>query len=216
MDANQRLQRIMNFVSARRAETEENLPSSASHFHFEYRWKHTLRVVQYGKQIAEAEGADMDVVMAACLLHDISKFDVKEYGVDHGRVSAAIARPFLETLDYTPEQVNNICFSIAVHVDDQAGFEHPVTLESKIVSDADNVDRFGAYRLLLQFRNYAEEYEELVERAEKRLSTLKGYLTQHIMGTPTGERLFNRQVKLQVEFLERLVADSKLTIEPKV
>ena len=183
-------------------------------FDFDYRWKHTLRVVQYGKQMAEIEAADVEIVMAACLLHDISKFDSEEHGVEHGRVSARIARPFLETLGYTPEQVNNICFSIAVHVDDKADFDHPSTLESKIVSDADNVDRFGAYRLLLQFKDHAENYEALIEKAEKRLLTLKKYLAESMMGTASGNELFNRQLELQISLLEHLVADSKLTIEP--
>jgi len=172
-------------------------------------------VAQYGKQIAEAESADVEVVMAACLLHDISKFDDEEYGVDHGRVSARIARPFLETLGYSTAQVNNICFSIAAHVDDKADFEHPVTLESKAVNDADNIDRFGAYRLLLQFKDHAERYDVLIDRAKNRLQTLRKYREENIMGTITGNKLFNRQLDLQINFLEHLVDDSRLTIEAK-
>jgi uncharacterized protein len=182
-------------------------------FDYDYRWKHTLRVVQYGRRIAEAENADVEIVMAACMLHDVSKFDNVEYGVEHGRVSARIARPFLETLGYTPEQVDHICFAVAVHVDDKADFEHPVTLETKIVNDADNVDRFGAYRILMQYRELVEEYDQLIAKAEKRIQTLKRYLVEE-MGTPTGERLFKQQLNLQITFLERLVEDSKLTVEP--
>jgi uncharacterized protein len=214
-EAIERLRKIFDFVMAHRAETEAKGYEKYTAFDYDYRWKHTLRVAQYGRQIAEAENADVEVVMAACLLHDISKFDNQEYGAEHGRVSAKMSRPFLETLGYTPEQVNNICFSIAVHVDDKADFEHPITLESKALSDADNADRFGAYRLLLQFKDHAENYETLIDKAEKRLLTLKKYRSQNIMGTPTGERLFNRQLDLQILFLERMVEDGKLTIEPQ-
>ena len=206
----ERLGRIAEHVLARRKATEA---SGYTDPDFDYRWKHTLRVTQYGARIAEKEGADVEVVMAGCLLHDISKFDREDYGVEHGRVSAHIARPFLETLDYTPEQINNICFSIAVHVDDKADFEHPVTLESKIVSDADNVDRFGAYRLLIQFNDVTFKYGALIEKAENRLLTLRKYREGNIMGTRSGEELFNRQLDLQIHFLERLVEDSKLTVE---
>ena len=212
-EATERLQKIAEFVLARRAKTEAGNHKEHTAFDYDYRWRHTLRVVQYGKQIAEAEGANIELTMAACLLHDISKFDDVEYGKEHGRVSARIARPFLVTLGYTPEHVNNICFSIAAHVDDKAGFEYPITIESKIVSDADNVDRFGAYRLLLQFKDHTEKYETLVEKAKNRLLTLKKYRSENIMGTPTGERLFNRQLDLQISFLEHLVEDSKLTVE---
>lgn len=216
MDKNKRLRRISEFILKRRAATEAKRSLNYSAFDYEYRWKHTLRVVQYGKQIAKAEGADVEVVMAACLLHDISKFDDEEYGVDHGRVSARIARPFLETLGYSAEQLNNICFSIAVHVDDKADFKHPVTLESKIVSDADNIDRFGAYRVLLQHKDLAEDYDALIKKAEKRLPILRKYREKNDMGTPTGNKLFKRQLDLQIDFLERLVEDSKLTVEAKI
>ena len=216
MEANVRLRKITDFILERRVATEAKGLKHYAPLDFEYRWKHTLRVVQYGKKIAEAEGADVEVVMAACLLHDVSKFDDQEYGVEHGRVSARIARPFLETLGYSTEQVNNICFSIAVHVDDKADFEHPITLESKAVNDADNIDRFGAYRLLIQFKDHIEKYDGLIDKAETRLLTLRKYREESISGTNTGETLFNRQLDLQINFLERLVEDSKLTIEAKI
>jgi len=216
MDSNERLRKITEFILERRAATEAKGSSKFSAFDYEYRWKHTLRVVQYGKKIAESEGADVEVVMAACLLHDVSKFDDVEFGVEHGRASAKIARPFLETLDYSTEQLNNICFSIAVHVDDKADFEHPVTLESKIVSDADNIDRFGAYRLLMQFKDQVKTYDVLIEKAQKRLLTLRKYRENNDTGTPFGNKLFNQQLDLQINFLEHLVEDSKLTLEAKL
>lgn len=216
MDTNERLHRISEFILARRAATEAKGAANFSAFDYEYRWKHTLRVVQYGRQIAEEEGADVEVVMAACLLHDISKFDDEEYGVEHGRVSARIARPFLETLGYSEERLNNICFSIAVHVDDKADFEHPITIESKIVSDADNIDRFGAYRLLLQNKDVAENYDALIEKAKGRLVTLRKYRQANSMGTAASNKLFNRQLDIQINFFEHLVEDSKLTVEAKI
>ena len=216
MDTNERLHRISEFILARRAATEAKGAANFSAFDYEYRWKHTLRVVQYGRQIAEEEGADVEVVMAACLLHDISKFDDEEYGVEHGRVSARIARPFLETLGYSEERLNNICFSIAVHVDDKADFEHPITIESKIVSDADNIDRFGAYRLLLQNKDVAENYDALIEKAKGRLVTLRKYRKANSMGTAASNTLFNRQLDIQINFFEHLVEDSKLTVEAKI
>lgn len=216
MDTNERLHRISEFILARRAATEAKGAANFSAFDYEYRWKHTLRVVQYGRQIAEEEGADVEVVMAACLLHDISKFDDEEYGVEHGRVSARIARPFLETLGYSEERLNNICFSIAVHVDDKADFEHPITIESKIVSDADNIDRFGAYRLLLQNKDVAENYDALIEKAKGRLVTLQKYRKANSMGTAASNTLFNRQLDIQINFFEHLVEDSKLTVEAKI
>ena len=41
----------------------------------DYRWKHTLRVAQFGKVIAENEDAEVELVIASCILHDIAWFD---------------------------------------------------------------------------------------------------------------------------------------------
>ena len=113
-----------------------------------YRWEHTLRVAQYGKLLAEAEDAQVEIVVAACLLHDIAHFEAEDNYRDHGRRGAALARPILTRVGYTPEQIESICFAIAAHVDGDAGFDHPDTLEANCASDADNIDRFGAYRIL--------------------------------------------------------------------
>jgi uncharacterized protein len=212
--ANARLQKIIEFVLANYKDTEAGgLVTPAS---LDYRWKQTLRVTQYGRLLAEEEKADLELVLAACLLHDVAKFSPGDHGLEHGRNGARIARPLLETLGYSQEQIDNICFSIAVHVDDKADFDHPITLESKIVSDADNIDRFGAYRILMRFHEDVDDYEKLICSAEQRLLTLKKYREQNIMGTPAGKRLFNQQLDLQILFLERLVADSRLTILPEL
>ncbi len=59
----------------------------------------------------------MELVVAACLLHDVASFDVLPDDNDHGRVSAEIARPLLNEVGYAPEQVENICISVAEHAD---------------------------------------------------------------------------------------------------
>lgn len=212
--ANARLQKIIDFVLAQRKQTEAS--GALSPESLDYRWKHTLRVTQYGKMIATEEKADSEIVLAACILHDLAKFVPSDHGVEHGRIGARLARPFLQTLDYSPEQIDNICFSIAVHVDDKADFAHPETIESKIVSDADNIDRFGAYRVLMRFHEDLDAYEKLIASAEQRLLTLKKYRERNIMGTPSGNRLFNQQLDMQIAFLEQLVSDSRLTVLPEL
>ena len=115
----------------------------------DYRWQHTLRVVNIGKQIAESEGANLEHVLAGCLLHDLAHFDDDDNYINHGRLAAHICRPFLENIGYSEEDINAICYAVAVHVDGESDFEHPQTVEAEIVSDADNIDRFSAYRILL-------------------------------------------------------------------
>jgi HD superfamily phosphodiesterase len=56
-------------------------------------------VAHYGQQIAQAERADIDVVVAACLLHDVAHFDPLEDYKDHGRAGARLSRHLLEELN---------------------------------------------------------------------------------------------------------------------
>ena len=71
----------------------------------DYRFEHSVRVANIGKEIAEKEGMDSDAMVIACLLHDISyinEFKTKEEARNHGRYSAKIARHFLEEIRMEP------------------------------------------------------------------------------------------------------------------
>ena len=105
-------------------------------------------------------------------------------------------------------------FAVAAHVDDRADFEHPVTLESKIISDADNIDRFDAYRLLLYCHRDLEDLDALVEKLAPRIATLEDYRARQIMGTPTGNRLFNAMLDRQIEVFKAIVAQRENSVLP--
>jgi uncharacterized protein len=187
-----------------------------SGFDPKYRWLHTLRVTNIGVQIATAEGANLEHVILACLLHDVAWFDEMADYRDHGRAGARLSRPFLAGLGLPPEDVEAICFAIAVHVDDRADFEHPVTLESKVVSDADNVDRFDAYRLLLYCREELDDIEALAEKLAPRIATLEDYRARQIMGTDTGSRLFNQKLDRQIEVFKAILAQRDISVLPQI
>lgn len=89
-------------------------------------------------------------MVTACLLHDIAycqELSTPEQQKNHGRLSAQIARPFLTEIGLPIDRVNNICYGIAIHVDDVADLEGQRTAFAETISDADNIDRFDAYRI---------------------------------------------------------------------
>jgi putative nucleotidyltransferase with HDIG domain len=183
-----------------------------NHYHADYRWQHTQRVTQFGKLIAENEGADPELVCTACLLHDLAWFNTgSENSREHGRIGAQISRPFLEELDFSPEEVENICYSIAAHVD----VDSPKTLEARIVSDADNVDRFGPYRILQWCFADMDDYESLTDKLSERINRLEKYQKKNPMYTKTGKQLFSEQLDLQVRFFRAFVGEKELTIPPQ-
>ncbi len=210
---NDRLSKIAAFVQQRLETMARDYPDP-DHDPV-YRWQHTLRVAHYGKQIAEAEGANVEWVVVACLLHDVSHFDPLEDYRGHGRLGAQVARPLLEELGYTPEAVDNICFSVAVHVDGDAGYEHEMTIESKATSDADNVDRFGATRILQECVYKAgppiDDIFHMTDALSARLQKLERYRQNNPLDTPAGQRLFAEQLDRQIAFFRALVGEREIT-----
>lgn len=209
--ANDRLEEIASFVHTRLHEVANKRGNST--LDPEYRWQHVLRVSNYGKMIAEVEGADVELVIAACLLHDIAHFDQDDWK-EHGRLGARTIRPLLTNLGYGPEETDNICYSVAAHVDGHADFQHPETLESKVVSDADNVDRFGAYRIIRWCTEGVESYDGLMAKLRQRLQTLEDYRRRNVVETETGHLLFNLQLGRQIAFFKALIEESDLTSLP--
>jgi len=100
--------------------------------------------------MAEKEGFDVTEMVIACLLHDVSYCrDFKEESdwLNHGRKAAQIARPFLEELGLPKGRIEDICYGIAIHVDDKADFPGARTSFAESIGDADNIDRFDVYRI---------------------------------------------------------------------
>jgi len=172
-------------------------------------------VAYYGKLLAEAEGADAEIVVAACLLHDVAHFECDNNYKDHGRHGARIARPILVEMGYDRDQVDNICFSVALHVDGDAGYEHPMTLEAQCVTDADNIDRFGAYRILQWCQAEMNDFPRLIEKLSRRVEKLREYRALPMqLETVTGDRLFKQQLDRQIGFFEALIDEFQITALP--
>lgn len=178
-----------------------------------YRLEHSLRVAAIGRIIARAEALDETALVLGCLLHDVGKYD-SENNRDHGRVSASIARPFLDTLGLGEAVVSEIAYGIAIHVDGKADFDHPYSIMAESISDCDNIDRFDVYRAY-EFLRYediehktAAQICELIEPRVKRLQELYASFT---MATPTATNMFRSNVAKQLAFYEALLSQMQMT-----
>ena len=180
----------------------------------DYRFEHSVRVANIGKEIAEKEGMDSDAMVIACLLHDISyinKFETREEARNHGRYSAKIARPFLEEIGMEPETIEDICYGIAIHVDDEADFPGKRTVFAQTVGDADNIDRFDAYRIFenLKWVKYDEmSLFEKREHCEKVLERLESYKSLDF-ATETSKKMWIEKLDYQIEFYKKLLLQVK-------
>jgi uncharacterized protein len=173
-----------------------------------YRLEHSYRVANIGKEIAEKEGFDVTEMVMACLLYDVSyceDFDDDGWK-DHGRNAARIARPFLLELGLPQDRVNDMCYGIAIHVDDEADFEGERTPFALSVGDADNIDRFDAYRIHegLVYEKFLEKsFEEKVNFVNTRIEKL-GKAMQMELGTKTAEEIWTERIAYYIGFYEKL------------
>ena len=175
----------------------------------DYRLEHSYRVANIAKAIAEAEGFDVTYAVIAGLLHDISYCEemvTREDRMNHGRRSAAISRPFLESLGLPADAVNEICYGIAIHVDDEADFEWERTPFCETVGDADNIDRFDVYRVYesLQWMQFSEMP---LEKKQIEVDSIMEKLTRYKemkLGTETAKKLWLQRLDYQLSFYAKL------------
>ena len=175
----------------------------------EYRYEHSLRVANIGRLIALEEGINEEKTVISCLLHDIGysmEFKDKSEYINHGRIGAKLARPFLSELGYSEQEVEEMCFGIAIHVDDKADFEHESTKLALTIGDADNIDRFDAFRLYESLQNIDYMNLSLQEQCDwlnKNFERLN-YLKNVNMATPTAKKMWEEKIDFQIAFFNKL------------
>lgn len=177
----------------------------------EYRFEHSIRVANIGKIIAESEGLNVENMILGCLLHDVAyciPFDEMSDWNNHGRLSAKIARPFLLELGLSNEDVEEICYGIAIHVDNQADFDGTKTALAMSISDADNIDRFDAYRIfeVLKYNKYdTKSLDEKRIFVQNHLHKLEGYYREIPVATKTAKQMWLEKIDFQTVFYKRLL-----------
>lgn len=110
-------------------------------------FSHILRVYKNAENIGRAEGADMQVLLLAALLHDAIEgsklgllYQDKEDDPEVKKQEEVIG--FLNGVDLSEEARERVIYAVMVHSFSR-GIK-PETLEAKILQDADRLDAMGA------------------------------------------------------------------------
>lgn len=106
--------------------------------------QHIYRVLYAALRLARAyPAADLDVLIAACLLHDVGRAAQNANpALCHARVGAQMARDFLLNAGWDAAFAGHVSDCVRTHrfrSDDP-----PVTLEARLLFDADKLDVTGA------------------------------------------------------------------------
>ena len=166
---------------------------------------HSLRVWKLCEQIGKTENADLEVLYAAALLHDIA---VPKYGVScHYERGAQLAEEFLSQIGFPKEKVSRVISAIRAH--SRYGGPEPSALEEKILYDADLLDCIGAVGIIRAVQRTPATPEEYPSIIEKQLENAeKGLQTQ------TAKKIAAEKIAFTRSFINQLKKELEEGVKP--
>ncbi|WP_297476443.1 HD domain-containing protein [Thermococcus sp.] len=164
-------------------------------------FSHVERVFNLCIHIGKEEGADLEVLALASLLHDVAR-PLESAGKveDHAAEGSRIARHFLRSLGYPEEKVEAVAHAIEAHRFSRG--PEPETLEARILSDADKLDAIGAVgiaRVFMYSGEHGRSIEDSLAHFEEKILKLRD-----LMYTETAKRIAGERHRFTVEFIERI------------
>jgi uncharacterized protein len=184
---------------------------------------HVLRVLALAEKLARAEGADVEIVYTAALLHDIARADEDTTGGDHAQMAAERAQEILRVRGVAPAKIDAIAHAIESH-----RFRTnapPQTIEAQVLFDADKLDSIGAIGVArayqvsgaLNQRLWSEVSPDALATRHQRNSNHSAYAEFIVKLSKVRERLFTATARkiaderhaFMVEFFARLEKEIK-------
>ena len=189
--------------------------------HSHHSKSHVDRVYNLAVRIAKDENADLDVVKAAVLLHDVARAMEDEGKIeDHAMEGAKMARKVLEEVDFPKEKIDKVIHCIETHRF-KKGVEAE-NLEAKILQDADRLDIIGAIGLARVFTRGGWSnlpiYDPTIPPKEKydgKSLTSVNHIYEKILkakdtiNTDAAKEIAEERHKFVEQFLERLLKEWK-------
>ncbi len=187
---------------------------------------HIQRVFRMAERLAGEEGADLEIVRAAALLHDVQGGETQggEQGrQEHHQDSARFARQLLAAEGWPEERIQAVEHCILAHRF-RGGGGTPETLEAQILFDADKLDvlcavgvaRTIAFDVVVAQPIFCEPSERFLKTGEKEPgephSSYHEYLfklrkIKDLLHTPTARRLAQGRHDFLAQFFEQLAAE---------
>lgn len=167
---------------------------------FRDRFEHTMRVYRWAIKLQAQVGGDLEIIALAALLHDVGW----EEGREHGEVGAEIAVEYLDSIGIDPEKISRIGEIIRIH--DDKDTEAELSVECKVVMDADLLDEVGAISVLWDSMATACEDAANYKKAYNRIKSFYQGNRPKIRRckTEVARLEFNRRMTLLEDFVAQL------------
>jgi uncharacterized protein len=186
---------------------------------------HILRVYKMAERLALAEGADLEIVRAAALLHDAEGSHLADPAkrATHQLASADFAAEVLSAEGWEAERIAAVQHCIRAHRFRDTS-EPPHTLEAQILFDADKLDAIGAvgiarviaYSARTPRPFYAPPSEQFLRTGEKEPGEPHTSYHEHLFKlsklkeriyTKTGRAIAQERHQYLDDFFKRLIAE---------
>ena len=166
-------------------------------------YEHTERVIELCKFLGGKLNADMDVLIPAAILHDISRSKYK-----HAESGAIESKDILLNLGFDEQRVLQICEAISTH--SFSGGGEILSLEAKILSDADKLDALGAigiYRTAMYSCENLRPLTEFIAHFHEKLFKLKD-----MMYTDEARKIAEIRHEFMKKYLDRFLKELEFKV----
>ncbi len=177
----------------------------------EYRFNHIRNVVELATEIAEAEGADVDVVRVAAVFHDVAKLEADQDV--HAEAGARVAREYLRSRGNYPESfTEEVCGAIVDH--SYTGDLADVPLESRCLIEGDILDKVGANGaalMLLRMGYESRTHMDAAKMVDRVLQRGRDHTDRVV--SDTAESIAHQRIK-RVKWLREWIEEEVAGIDP--
>ena len=174
--------------------------------------EHVRRVMRLAERLGETYGADMEVLHAAGLLHDLGRA-LPDSDRPHVELSEEIARDLMDEAGFPEEKREAVLHCIRAHSYSRG--VPPETLEARLLRDADRLDALGVVGIMRTF-SYGGAFYDPSDPLARRKPRPEGgrYCVEHFyeklfklsdgLYSEEARRIASERVSFMETFLERL------------
>ncbi len=171
---------------------------------------HTMRVFNNATNIALKEGADLEIVQLASLLHDVDDHKISPQTSEN----LDNARKFMRENGVSKEKIEYVCDIIDEISFSKNGDKAPKTIEGKCVQDADRLDAIGAIGIARAFAfggsrgrylynpDDKEENESTIDHFYQKLFKLKD-----LMNTQSAKEIAQNRDLFMREYIDQFYSE---------
>jgi len=183
-----------------------------------HNFSHCLRVLKNAFEIAQTEGGEPDIFIAASFLHDICNFPKNHPKRKlSSEYSAQKAAEVMQPLEFDQKIIDATKDAILHHSFSRGST--PKLLESRVFQDADRLDSIGAIGIARTYAtgakfdallyNLEDPFLKTNRTPDDKLNTLDHFFVkllklENLMLTPTGKKLAHERTVFMQTFIKTL------------